>query len=382
MFTSTNSKGEPCFIIRNSDRALFKRCRFLWHCSSRNRLNYGSIGVTEALEFGTAIHAGMEVIHSSVNWENPIDILTAEAILKFKESMDKWRERLIKLDAFFGTKNEVEWNEYVELGKQMLAHYIYWADVENTDWIPVKTEIEFEVPLPLTNVFEDAVYDSNLFRMKDIDGIPSCLAYSHEHGDYLPVYVQGRLDGLFKNLDDGSLWAWDHKTTGQMPNNFDHLLLDTQAGTYYWATRRMLGMDVSGVVFNFLLKDYPKPPAILKSGKVSKNKAQRTTKYLIREAIAELGLNPFEYQDFLNTFEEPSFFHREPVTKTSDELDQIQNDLVMEFMDMYNARIYTHPNMFNCRGCKFKKPCQIRQEGGDWYWYLNNSGMYAENNPY
>ena len=50
-------------IVRTSDRGTFRRCRELWNFTSKIRENWEYVPGVEALDFGTAIHAALEVYY-------------------------------------------------------------------------------------------------------------------------------------------------------------------------------------------------------------------------------------------------------------------------------------------------------------------------------
>lgn len=394
------------FVIRNSDRVAFKKCRMSWDFSSKLRQGIQSFTSAEPLEFGTATHEAMEVIYGE-GWEtDPPPIVTAEAITRFMDYMKGWRQRLIDLDLFYGTYMEARMTELMTLGKGMLPRYMDYALANDSDWERVHTEIEFEVPIPvrdpqlkqkITTASHSFFIDGNCawFDLKEVNGIEDCLVVTveitndiehkylkYEYGYvHIPVYHQGRIDNLFRKRSTGKIWVWDHKTTSQIQNDYFWLDLDTQGGTYLWAVREVLGIDAEGVLFNFLLKELPAEPRILQSGKVSKDKSQRTTKAKLTEAITRNPkCNIVEYATFLRDFEEAIYFHREEIYRSNNDLDSIGVAVALEAMDMIgDPSIYTNPSQFNCQRCAFKHACRIRQDGGNPMDVLSTNVTFGQN---
>lgn len=373
------------FILRNSDRQLFKSCRVKWNYASKNRLKWTSLRTIEPLEFGSAMHEAMEVIYHPDRQDDPLSINVAEGILRFRKRMDEWKQVMLSLDAFHGTYMESRFQELLDLGDDMIRRYTTYAFDNDIEWKPIHSEIEFEVPIPIPENFnikgigfklqsgENAWFGSGV-----VNGKSNCLVVHSKDGT-APVYHQGRIDNIFEYIKSGGLWIWDHKTTNQIQPNYDYLELDSQAATYFWAAKEVLGLNVEGVLFNFLLKSKPEPPKVNKNKTLSKNKAQKFTKAMYYTEIANRNLNPFDYKEFLDSYEEPVFFHREPVLKSDEELKLIGYGIFEEALDMIgNPRIYTNPGMFNCRGCTFRQACRLRQEGSDDIFMLEADPMFVQ----
>lgn len=352
------------YVIRTSDRGQFKRCRTLWDFTSKMRLNYEYSPGIEPLDFGTAIHAAAEVYWDPTLFDGPVEVRENLAIAAFKDHMDDWKSRIRAADQWEGRK-EI-WQEHFDLGIGMLEHYFLWAPNAFKGWRPVKSEIEFEVPIPGL-----PVKYSEGFRV-NVEG----------HLEYLgaPVVYQGRIDLIIQNEETDEIWILDHKTAAQFGQT-EHLELDQQCGSYVWALKKCLGIDVAGVIYSEWRKKVPKEPDMLKSGLPSKNKSQNTTPELYRKKLEELGLDTEMYADFLQTLQKEGqqYFRNIPIHRSSQELAALEANIVNEAIDMIdNPRIYPNPSRWNCNGCQFRSPCLMRQEGGDWEWYLESSVLYRK----
>jgi len=371
-------------IVRTSDRGIYKGCRQRWDYNSKIRQNWEYIPGAEALEFGTAIHAGLEVIYHPDTWNDPIEVRLAEAKVALVVSLAKWRNRLRKLDL----ESEFD-EELIPLGRQILERYAKWAEEEDSIWKPIMIEQEFSVPIPVPDGFnvEDRIVD--VYDRPKFTALPfnEYVEERHLHvwdymqDKYVPVMYEGRIDLIIQNTITEQYWVWDHKTAKILHDNVEWLDIDSQASAYYWVTKRVLGIDAAGVTFNQLKKSVPVPPRILKSGKVSKDRSQKTSKELLWKAVAETGANPMEYQEFIESFEEPEFFRRIDTLRSEDELEQIGLLILMEAIDMLgDPFIYPNPGLFNCMFCEFKTPCRMKLEGSDDTFYLQSSKMYFQGN--
>lgn len=360
---------EP-LIIRTSDRGQFKRCRQLWDFTSIMRGNYQYAPGVEPLDFGTAVHKGLEVYYDPTTWDGPSEVKEQMCLAAFRGSMNLWRER-IRATGMWEQMSET-FTEHWVLGEGMLEHYFLWAPHEDRNYRPVRVEAEFEVGIPVDMHAELPRGFSAKCKFGD--------EFATLHYWEVPVVYQGRIDLIFQDLRDGTLWIYDHKTAAQFGQT-EHLELDQQCGSYVWACKKILGLDVSGVIYGELRKKAPKDPDILQSGLPSRNKSQSTTPEMYRAYLQEKGIPEEPYQDFLQSLaaDGQQYFRRIEVHRSDAEMAALEANIVNESIDMIdNPRIYPNPSRWNCNGCKFRTPCLMVQEGNDAAWYLDNSNMYEK----
>lgn len=183
-------------------------------------------------------------------------------------------------------------------------------------------------------------------------------------------------DGLYVTKD----YIVTHNTAAQFGQQ-EHLELDQQCGSYVWALWKILGLNIAGVIYSEHRKKVPKPPTVLKNGALSKAKNQGTSYDLYVQALDEGGYDTRAYEEFLHylkTTDSVSYFRRETVHRSTDELAQLERNISLEAIDMLgDPSIYPNPSRWNCNGCVFRTPCLLVQEGGDWEWHLKHSGYYT-----
>lgn len=341
-------------IVRTSDRGAFKRCRLSWDYGSKVRQNLTWMGpAPKPLDFGTAIHRGLEVYYNPETW--PVMQASAigrqgvelHAIAAFHQCQSEQLAGYLKDQPSLGEELRQDYKERFELGEGMLRHYFQWAP-RHDNFTPLMTEIEFEVPLER----KDTLY-------------------------------QGRIDLVVKSNKSGGLWIIDHKTAAKFDST-EHLELDSQTGSYAWALQQKLGLRIEGVVYSELYKGVPGPPEeTYKGTKLSKNKQQATTYDLYLQAVREkFGGIPTEYNDFLDFLKHRDFeyFRRTVVHRSQRELQSIGRDIELEAADMFDdPRIYPNPTKFNCKGCMFRTPCLARQDGSDVDWIIRETYRKREN---
>lgn len=364
------------FIIRTSDRGTFRRCRQLWDFRSPIRRHLEFVPGIEPLDFGIGIHAGLDVYYDPPRWDDPErGIVCYEAELAFLKYLQEWQKRLKRSGQWEAQKERHL--ELTELGLGMLQHYWKWAP-ENDDWRPVKSEIEFEVPIPI-----HASVLRHLAKNPNVRGSDGYLqVWDPLTQEFVTVYYQGRID-LIIEFEDGTYGILDHKTAAQFGQT-EHLDLDTQCRSYAWAMKRMLKLDIRTIIYSELAKRVPKPPRVLQSGALSVAKNQATTYDLYMATIKDLNHDPAWYADFLDYLkyreandDSEKYFRRIPVDYRPEMLEMTERAICMEAIDMLtDPFIYPNPDRWNCNGCAFRTPCLLIQEGGDAEWHLENSGFY------
>lgn len=318
------------FVCRTSDRKTYKTCRQRWDFGSKVRMNYEPLQDAQALRFGTAIHAALEVYYEPSTWNLARPLVEPLATAEFLSSY-------VRPDS--DNDEDIQaWRDEVELGKGILAGYYEWAPARD-QFTPLHVELEFEVPI--TDL--DAVY-------------------------------QGRIDLLIED-HDGRYWIVDHKTCKSMDSSTEYLDMDEQCGSYAWALQEKLGIQIAGVIYNELLKTVPSPPTVLKSGKLSVDKKQHTTLDLYLTTLREHGYDAATYQEMLDHLasQPDRYFRRTQVLRSQRELQLLGERIAAETAEMMNPEIsiYPNPNKFTCSRCEFKQPCLAKMEGSDYQWLLN-----------
>lgn len=371
--------GDP-IQIRTSDRYTFKSCRVKWLFQSPLREHVEYTPGIPALDEGVAVHAGLEAYYDPETWDwlkdERREAVHGLALEAFTEAVRQQIDR-VKQNTEYTPDLRERFTVQYKRGRGMLEHYFSWAPKADAELRPVYSEIGFDVPINVPVDMVRAVERSGRFKV--MNGELYFLDSSSGNTVARQVRYGGRLDVLMEYEPDGTLWVMDHKTTAQF-GEMAHLELDPQCGSYLWAIRHQLGLACDGVIYNQLRKAVPKPPQVLQNGKLSKNKQQTTTLDLYRAKLKELGQTEEGYEDFLAHLEGASdgYFRRFQVPRSKRELDILHRNIILEAMDMIDdPAIYPNASQWNCRGCPFKTPCVSMQDGSDWRWHLEESGLYV-----
>lgn len=315
---------QKLIIIRNSERAAWKRCQMRWVWAFRKGLTPKQVDTK--LWFGEGIHIGL------AGWYLP-GFQRGEHPAKTWAKFVRDEERYIKDNN--GLIDEYKWVDARDLGMAMLLNYTdtYGDDDE---WDVIATEQTFQV------------------KGRTPDGIE--------------YYITGTFDGVFRNRITGKLWLMEHKTAAGLPDT-GYLDMDDQASTYFAVAEIVLKSKgimaendhLDGIMYNFLRKSMPddrpkneQGKALNKDGSVSKNQPQPL--FMRHEAWRSKG-------------------HR---IRTLEHI----NDEVTQMMALRNGIIKpTKTPTRDCRwDCPFYQMCQLHESGDDWK--LFQQAMFDVRDPY
>ena len=159
-----------------------------------------------------------------------------------------------------------------------------------------------------------------------------------------------KFDGLIRD-QWGKLWLVDHKTHKTLPN-LAYRTLDTQSPIYVWVARQN-GYEVEGFIWNYLRWKAPSVPNLLKDGTRLSKSACDTDYPTLKKAIKDYGLDPADYQDWLDRLkaqryefggmQTSGFFRRDIFERDPDVIDRMLLS-AMRTADSMNGYDFTEPD--------------------------------------
>lgn len=187
------------------------------------------------------------------------------------------------------------------------------------------------------------------------------------------IHLEGRINytgtiDLLVEDEDGKLWIADHKTTANLDIYDKNSDMDRQISRYWYAIERYLDVKIEGFIYNIILKDYPVPPKVLKSGQLSKDKSQKTTKDMYLDAIRLNKLNIDDYADFLQFLDEQpkEFFRRMKVERNISEMRASIDELTDVIYDIRDTKRFYRNITKDCSwDCPFKALCVAEMDGSN-----------------
>lgn len=169
------------------------------------------------------------------------------------------------------------------------------------------------------------------------------------------VYVLAKPD-LFYIKDDIGVIV-EHKTTGRNWSELD-FHRNIQSKIYPAVLKRIFPqLKEIHMLYDVMIKDFPKKPEVTAKGKISKAKLV-TTKELFIEAVLDNGETVEEYQDHIDNIRDPIFNERIKMEITEPEIwfDTLQQ-YIKQMRIMSKTLPYPVPNGFNCGHCSFAGAC-------------------------
>lgn len=350
--------------IHVSERRSFRGCRRRWDWAYRE--GYVPETPIKALEFGIAYHKSLEAFYDPERWtstsaqdkaDHAVAIFKLECDLQAEKYLETFKIRELPLEV------EQDYNERRELGVGMLRYHGRFVHSKFDGWFkPVRVEIPFEVPI------EDPDRPNGSLKCTNS---PQCgQGHSNDPNDSdSNVIYAGRVDMLVEDLRYGGYFIWDHKTASALATDDGFLQLDDQIGSYAWALRYVLGIDVRGFIYAESRKDFPREPKQLKrlmgGRSFSTAQNQPTSIEIFEPFVAKHDSQAYldgayaDYLAFLKSAEATQFHQRFTIIKSPSELRNIGKNIALEAADMVDSRtrIYPAVGRYTCSTCAYRQPC-------------------------
>lgn len=233
------------------------------------------VGERDALNYGSALHEALEVFYKGGTLEQMITALH-EAFTKKPTAPESWRNfdhALESVKRYYNWRQQMTLCPWVPI--QIKQPVIKMSgngprDFIETTALSPAVEIPFKIELFKKVSGEMAVsYPPELVAQNTL--VDSKTLLSGKTGfvyNSLIVYWTGKIDLIIEQ--DGQPWPIDHKTTSvEGPTFWEQFRLSSQMMGYCWATQKLLGRTVPGVIIDML---YGRP--YTKSGTSHDNKSQ------------------------------------------------------------------------------------------------------------
>jgi len=223
---------EPLPLLRQSERAMFKRCNWAWYQAFVKNIQ-PIVEHKDAADFGTLVHLALAeyYIPGEVRGPHPADTFDDLAVNKIA---------LIKTTEYKDEETVAKWEDFHELGVALMEEYVkhYRGDPH---WVVLDAERRFDVVIPDVR-FKPLTSDKGKRGFRPI------------------VRLVGTFDLVVRDLNDGQYKMVDHKTCTAIYTG--HLTLDEQPSTYILVANTALrhqGLigpndSVVGMEFNFIRK--------------------------------------------------------------------------------------------------------------------------------
>lgn len=411
--------------IHASDRGTYKRCRRRWDWSSPARRNLvpkvALNGVIMPLWFGTGIHYAMEKFYNPGLNQDPEVVFQTWFDLQWKggivsaDDLDNMgltdREPVLQANGYYLVKglddllpvpNPTTFQDHLEIGLGMMRYYKRYAE-QHDNFRVLMVEHGFSIPVldntgaPMYEVDTREMpegYNDYIEKQLDI-GVPENIygplwrmGFNDETRNYTiekQVHARGRMDNIIQENEFGRYGIIDYKTAARVDDDyFRHLVLDEQCTTYLWAAEQEAKLysleyeSVSYIIYQAMLKAYPKPPTITTRGIPSINRAdESTTAEMFAETIDLLNLRSYyegddkmkAYYAWLIESADVRFINRRQARRNDAQKINAGRRLYLEAREMTDPNIAIYPNPtkdYICLNCQFRTPCTMAEDGSDY----------------
>lgn len=322
------------FVLRTSDRLLFRRCRRLWGWMSHLRQGRVLRESADYLWFGTGVHYALEDYHGLNLYGHP-----AMAFMAYVAA-----SRVAGI--LPGT-----WMEHEEMGIALMSYY---AD----EWLKHRPALD--------------TYEVNGVPQVEING---AIDLDAETPDGRPIVYGFTMDRISID-EDGRIWIVEYKTAKQI--RLFHFDVDEQITSYCWCAWKLYNVVPAGVIYQQFRKSIPTLPKILAGGRVSTDVRQSTSAALYAKQLEDfygtVEAAPAENIHCLNKFramedeDKDRFIVRHRIERNLQQMRSFEEKIHMELEDITRQDLPLYPNP--TKDCEFMCPlqaaCIAMDDGSDW----------------
>jgi len=268
------------------------------------------------LFMGSWLHRALETHYTQGDWK----VGHQEYVTEWDKLFTEEKEELSK--KFGPMPDAVE--------RIMRSYVWYYRD---DGWKPYMVEQILEVETPL-------VVDGKIFVFK------------------------GRLDLVVED-ESGLYWLVDHKSASIIPQPTSYHAMDPQLMLYPWAAEIQYGIEITGVIYNYVRSKPPSVPGINKDGSISRRKVDTDYPTLLR-FLKQNGFEPSDYIDALRPLAKRSpFLRRYRLPRESHVTKEVLLDTLSTAKRAQETKRFTRSITRECSQCSYHDLCRAELNGFD-----------------
>lgn len=281
--------------------------------------NLAPIRKVRPLFLGSWVHACLETHYRDGDWT----IGHKQYVAEWNKLFDEEKEALSKGRGKAG----VPLPQVVE---RIMKSYLWYYREETWKTYMVEQILEVETPLKV---------DGKVFIFK------------------------GRLDLIVEDTEDGSLWLVDHKTATTIPQPTSFHGMDPQLMLYPWAAKQQYGIELKGVIWNYVRSKPPSYPQELKSGGISRRKISTDYPTLYRW-LKSHGYDPRDYAGILKPmYTKSEFLRRYKMPREEHVTREIILDALSVVKRIDETKRFTRSISRDCVKCSYHDLCRSELNG-------------------
>lgn len=272
------------------------------------------------LFMGSWVHACLETYYTQGDWK----IGHAEYVKVWDSLFEEERLAL-------QTRGRTVGPPMPDLVSRIMRSYLWYY--RDDGWKPKYVEQVLDVPTPL-------VVHGKQFRFK------------------------GRLDLVVED-DEGLNWLVDHKTASTIPQPNSFHAMDPQLMLYPWAAKIQYGIDIAGVIYNYVRSRPPSIPKLNQDGSISRRKIVTDYPTLFRFLRAN-HKNPNDYAHILRPMQRKSeFLRRYRLPRENVVTKSILLDTLSIIKRIEETKRFTRTITRDCVRCPYHDLCRAELNGFD-----------------
>ena len=177
-----------------------------------------------------------------------------------------------------------------------------------------------------------------------------------------------RPDRVATDVNSGQKFLFETKSGKSIPAA-DFRIWDLQTFLYIWGMRE-LGYKLDGIVWDHIRSKAPTIPKVLKSGELSKAKNIDTTYDIYMDEIENQGLNPDDYEEFLDTLmdKDNKFYRRVKLPIKENMLKSVIEEAKITSLEIHHLgdmKPIKNISRMTCNMCSFSSICEAELLGLD-----------------
>lgn len=272
------------------------------------------------LFLGSWVHACLETHYSQGNWK-----------IGHQLYVDQWNKLFEEERLALRTRGKTIGPPLPEIVERIMRSYIWYNRQDG--WKAKYIEQILEVPTPL-------IVSGKRFVFK------------------------GRLDLVIED-EEGLFWLVDHKTASTIPQPNSFHAMDPQLMLYPWAARIQYGIDIAGVIYNYVRSRPPSIPNLNKDGSISRRKIVTDYPTLFR-FLRDNGFNPNDFAHILLPMQTKSeLLRRYRLPREQKVTKEILLDTLSVVKRIEETKRFTRTITRDCVRCSYHDLCRSELNGFD-----------------
>lgn len=179
---------------------------------------------------------------------------------------------------------------------------------------------------------------------------------------------KGRLDLVMQD-EEGHNWLWDHKTASTIPQPTAFHAMDPQLMLYPWAAKEQYGIEISGIIYNYVGSKAPSIPKLNKDGSLSKRKVKTDYPTLFK-FLKRSGYDPNDFAHILKPMAKRSeFLRRYRMPREAVVTKEVLLDVLSVVKRIDETKRFTRTITRDCVRCSYIDLCRAELNG------FNTEGM-------